>query len=213
VPGEEKVELLAFLLIALAVMAAWVWAQMSRRRTRDRSQEASMPELDERQRAIINSAQRLTDVINESLKIANESKNADTKLSRLDVAKNRLDELKRLSKEYPFLKLTRLSLVEKSIADLDQEFLQARYREISDGNMRGQLLEKSGNIDEAILEYERLIAESVDTPFTYRRLAIIYSKLKEKDEELRVLRAAIKNIPIENSAHYQWFAERLAKKV
>lgn len=206
-------ELLAFLLIVLAITATWVWAQMSQRRTRNRSQAASIPEFDEHQRAIISSAQRLTDVINESLKIANESKNADTKLSRLDVAKNRLDELKRLSKEYPFVKLTRLSLVEKSIADLDQEFLQARYREISDGNMRGQLLEKSGNIDEAILEYERLLAEGVDTPFTYRRLAIIYSKRKDKDEEMRVLRAAIKNIPIENGAHYQWFAERISKKV
>ena len=123
-----------------------------------------------------------------------------------------LGELKQLSRDHPFIKLTQLPQVEQSIADLEREFLQAQYREAADGNMRGQSLEKEGKVDEAILEYERLLEEGVDTPFTYRRLAIIYSKRKEREEELRVLRAAIKNVHIENSAHYQWFAERLAKK-
>lgn len=78
--------------------------------------------------------------------------------------------------------------------------------------MSGQSLEKEGRIDEAIVEYERLLDVGVDTPFTYRRLVIIYSKRNEREEELRVLRAAIKNVPAQNSKHYQWFADRLAMK-
>ena len=121
-------------------------------------------------------------------------------------------ELKRLSKKHPFIKLTQLAQVDQSIIDLEREYLHALYREAADGNMRGRALEKDGNVEEAIQEYEYLLEEGVETPFTYRRLAIIYSKQKKREEELRVLRAAIKKVPVENSGHYQWFAERLAKK-
>lgn len=204
-------EALTLLLIIAAIATIWVWRQKSKP-PRRRFQKNSEPKLDQFNQAISDSAQRLVDIINESLKIANESKNADTKISRLDVAKKRLEELKKLSNEYPFIKLTQLSQVEQSIAGLEREFLQSQYREAAEGNMRGQALEKDGSIDDAILEYERLLQEGVDTPYTYRRLAIIYSKRKEPEEEMRVLRAAIRNVPVENSAHYQWFAERLAKK-
>lgn len=157
-------------------------------------------------------AQRLVSVVNESLKIANESQNADTKVSRLDFAKQTLQELKQIEKECDFITLEQLPQVEKSIAELENEFSQAKYREAVDGNNQGQALEKDGKVNEAVLVYERLLKEGVDTPFTYRRLAIIYSKRKQREEELRVLRAAIKNVPVENSSHYQWFAERLSKK-
>ena len=200
------------LLIIAAAAAVWVWVKKSQKNSPQQIANAPEPKLDQYHQAISASAQRLVEIINESLKIANESKNADTKVSRLDVAKKRLEELKKLSDEYPFIKLTQLAQVDQSIAELEQEFLQAQYREAAEGNMRGQELEKEGNIDAAILEYERLLEEGVDTPFTYRRLAIIYSKRKETDEELRVLRAAIKNVPVQNSTHYKWFAERLAKK-
>lgn len=43
------------------------------------------------------SAQTFVNVINESLEIANSSKNPDTKLSRLSVAKDKLKELKKLA--------------------------------------------------------------------------------------------------------------------
>tara|TARA_R110000823_G_scaffold47903_16_gene121949 strand:+ start:41809 stop:42345 length:537 start_codon:yes stop_codon:yes gene_type:complete len=170
------------------------------------------PEFDDFHQAIIDSAQSLVDVINESLKIANESKNADTKVSRLDVAKQRLEDLKVLSKKHSFIEITTLPQVEQSITDLEREFQHAQYREAAEGNMRGQDLEKEGMVDEAVQEYERLLAIGVDTPFTYRRLAIIYSKRKEKENELRVLQTAIENVPVENHKHYQWFAERIAKK-
>ena len=44
-------------------------------------------------------ASRLIEVINESVHLANDSKNADTKVSRLDVAKDKLAELKKLVSE------------------------------------------------------------------------------------------------------------------
>lgn len=203
---------LTFLFIIVAIAAVCVWRQKSKKHSPSTISESSEPELDQFHQAISDSAHRLVDIINESLKIANESKNADTKVSRLDVAKKRLEELKQLSNEHPFIKLIQLSQVEQSIYGLELEFLKAQYCEAAEGNMRGQGLEKEGNIDDAILEYERLLQEGVNTPFTYRRLAIIYSKRKEPEEELRVLRAAIRNVPVENSAHYKWFAERLAKK-
>ncbi|MFY0666315.1 MAG: tetratricopeptide repeat protein, partial [Natronospirillum sp.] len=206
------VDAFTILLIAVAVAVIWGWMKRSQKNSRQQIANASEPKLDQYHQEISDSAQRLVEIINESLKIANESKNADTKLSRLDVAKKRLKELKKLSNEHPFIKLTQLEKVELSIVELEQEFIQAQYREAAEGNMRGQELEKEGNVDAAILEYERLLEDGVDTPFTYRRLAIIYSKRKETDEELRVLRAAIKNVPVGNSTHYQWFAERLAKK-
>lgn len=205
-------EISPLFIVGLVVVAGIVWSRKSKPSSRVPSRKSTKPALDEFQQAVFDSAQRMVDVINESLKIANESKNADTKVSRLDVAKQRLEDLKRLSNEHPFIDLTQLPQVEQSIAALEIEFLQAQYREAAEGNMCGQSLEKEGKVDEAILEYERLLEEGVDTPFTYRRLAIIYSKRKEREEELRVLRAAIKNVPVANSNHYQWFAERLAKK-
>lgn len=71
---------------------------------------------------IAGSAQRMVDIINESLKIANESVNPETKVSRLGVAKQRLKDLKELATEYPFITITALGEVESGIARLSEEF-------------------------------------------------------------------------------------------
>jgi len=76
---------------------------------------------------IIECAQRMVDIINESLKISNNSKNPSTKISRLRVASDNLHQLKQYANEYPFITLTATSKVEKSISDLNQEFLTAGY--------------------------------------------------------------------------------------
>lgn len=206
---------LVVLIIVVALLFVLIWSFKSKAGSSQKiatPHSAQEPQLDVAQQIAASSAQRLVEIINESLQIANDSKNADTKVSRLDVAKMRLDDLKRLAKENPIIKLTQLSQVERSIAELEREFIQAQYREAAEGNMRGQALEKEGNVEEAVQEYERLLADGVDTPFTYRRLAILYSKRKDRESELRVISAALKNVPVENSKHYQWFAERLAKK-
>jgi len=157
-------------------------------------------------------ASRLIEIINESIHLANDSKNVDTKVSRLDVAKMKLEELKELVSQNSFLHLERLEQFEACVKELELEFNVAGYREIAQGNYQGELLEKEGKIDEAIVTYENLLEAGVDTPFTYRRLAILYKKQKKNGDELRVLKAALKNVPSSNNKHYEWFAERLSKR-
>lgn len=160
---------------------------------------------------VTSSAQRLVEVINESLTIANESNNPDTKISRLTVAKNKLSEIKELSAQYSFLTITSLNEVESSIAELENEFIIAGYKEIANGNTSAEALEKEGKIEEAIVEYEKLVGRKVDTPFTYRRLAILYRKGKKEKDEIRIIQAALDNIPKSNSKYYSWFQDRLVK--
>ncbi len=59
-------------------------------------------------------------------------------------------------------------------------------------NLRGIELEKEGRIDEAIKLYEENIKKDFDGNHPYDRLAIIYRKRKEYDEEIRVIKHAIK---------------------
>ena len=157
------------------------------------------------------SAQRLVSVINDSLKIANNSNNPETKLSRLSVAKSKLEELKRLAARHSFLTITSLNEVEHSISQIENEFMLSGLQEIANGNTSGEALEKDGKLDEAIIQYEKLAAKGVDTPFTYRRLAILYRKAKKGDDELRIIQAALENIPKSNAKHYSWFQDRLNK--
>ena len=161
--------------------------------------------------AVAEVARRVVEVVNESIKLANESTNPETKVSRLGVAKQKLTELKQLGSDYPFLTLASVNEVEQDIARLELEFELAGYRDIAEGNTLGQQLEKAGQIDEALSQYERLLEQRVDTPFTYRRLAILYRKRKQPDDELRAIRAALDNVPSSNASHYAWFQERLAK--
>lgn len=155
--------------------------------------------------------QRYIDIINESLKIANDSNVVETKLSRLGVAKDNLLKLKEYSSAYSFITIEKLSDVEAAIGNLEMQFLVLNYKNIADGNEAGKALEAEGKIEDAINQYEALAAENVDTPFTYRRLCILYKKLKKGEDELRVLNLAIQNIPSSNAAHLAWFADRKAK--
>lgn len=58
-------------------------------------------------------------------------------------------------------------------------------------NMKGIELEKEGEIDKAIKLYEQNIAENCDGSHPYMRLAILYRKRKDYDNEIRVLEKAI----------------------
>lgn len=75
---------------------------------------------------------------------------------------------------------------------------QALYEEeqrieniIVERNLKGQQLEKQGDIEGAIRLYEQNVADEADTPFPYKRLAIIYRKQKRLDDEIRVLEKAV----------------------
>jgi len=58
-------------------------------------------------------------------------------------------------------------------------------------NLRGIELEKGGQVDQAIELYERNVAENFEGSHPYNRLAIIYRKRKQIDDEIRVLKKAI----------------------
>lgn len=62
---------------------------------------------------------------------------------------------------------------------------------IVERNLKGRELEKQGKIEAAIKLYERNVADEVDTPFPYIRLAIIYRKQKRPEDEIRILEKAI----------------------
>jgi len=141
------------------------------------------------------------------------SKTTDIGTRKLHVASTRAEirELKRLAPKCRVLQHADLGEVELQIRQIEKqtEILeqQAMAKRIQDG----QDLEKRGLIKEAIAAYEKLVSKMVDTPFTYRRLAILYRKLKSFDDEIRVLREALGNIPKSNRKHHDWFKARLLK--
>ena len=67
------------------------------------------------------SAESMVRVVNESIQIANGSKNIETRRSRVRVALEKLDQLREVAGEYPFLKIERLEDVERDLAKIDHE--------------------------------------------------------------------------------------------
>lgn len=65
-------------------------------------------------------------VFTESLNIANNSKNIKTRESRLQVARDKLIELKKMEKKFPFLHLENLQAVEASIEAVEAETQEMR---------------------------------------------------------------------------------------
>jgi hypothetical protein len=60
--------------------------------------------------------------------------------------------------------------------------------------LRGQNLEQIGRVDEAIVLYERAVAEAFDSSGPYDRLIGIYSHRTLHDDVVRVAEAAIRNV-------------------
>lgn len=78
-------------------------------------------------------------------------------------------------------------------------------------NAKGSELEKAGNISKAIEIYELGLQNKSDTPHTYKRLAILYRKNNDVENELRVIDCAIDNLKTVSSRHIKWFKERRSK--
>lgn len=96
-------------------------------RPKSDSGSSDAPQLSILQKTIFEQSTSLMKVVNESLVIANNSTNPDTKVSRLEVARARLSDLERLARQYSFIKLQRLDGVTRSIAALTEEFAAAGY--------------------------------------------------------------------------------------
>ena len=65
------------------------------------------------------------------------------------------------------------------------------YSKLVNRNIKGIKHEKEGKIDLAIKLYEKNISEKFDGSHPYNRLAIIYRKQKDSQNEIRVLNKAI----------------------
>jgi len=73
----------------------------------------------------------------------------------------------------------------------DNPLLSKGENEAVDRNLRGQDLEKQGNITDAIELYELNVAYGFEGGFPYDRLRVIYSKQRRYSDVIRVLEKAI----------------------
>ena len=87
-------------------------------------------------------------------------------------------------------------------------------------NLEGIKLEKKGEIEKAVRLYEKNVEEDFEGSHPYDRLAIIFRKRGEYEEEIRILRKAIfvfeNKIPsgrMDKEQKLQKFRERLDKAI
>lgn len=156
-------------------------------------------------------ADELVGEIITSLGTASTSTDIGTRKLHLESTRADILELKRLARGCRELQRAELGNAELQIRRIEMETEKLEQQTVARRNRAGRDLEKRGSIDEAIAVYEKLVANTVDTPLTYRRLAILYRRLKSPDDEIRVLRAARRNIPKSNRKHHAWFKARLHK--
>ena len=156
-------------------------------------------------------ADELVDGISTTLIDASNTTDIGTRKLHLASTRAEIRELKRLAPKCRALHRAGLDEVEHQVLQIEKETEILEQRAVAKGIKDGQDLEKRGLIEEATAAYERLVAKMVDTPLTYRRLAILYRKMKSSGDEMRILRAALRNIPRSNRKHHDWFRARLLK--
>ncbi len=100
-------------------------------------------------------------------------------------------------------------LKREAIGDEAYEW-EKKIEEQAKRNLMGAELEKSGKIDEAIKLYKLNVEENSDTSYSYRRLAIIYRKRGQIEEEIRVLESAI-SVFRNDGSKLEEFKQRLEK--
>ncbi len=99
--------------------------------------EDAVAGLSPEQRMFWDYASRITQVLNESLNISNSSKNPETKVSRLELAKLKLNELVELINVHPYIKLTNIDDVRKTIENLTEKYVSVGYFAATEGADQG----------------------------------------------------------------------------
>ena len=83
-----------------------------------------------------------------------------------------------------------------------------------DRNLIGIELEKANEVDKAIELYEMNLKQGFDGSHPYTRLAVIYRRRKQYDEEIRVIEKAIKVFKgLNASKDLEYFNKRLGKAI
>ena len=113
-----------------------MWDESESPKKQEETDQNEPPNLTELQRFAWGQAISFMELINESIQISNNSTNPETKVSRLELARAKLDSLELLSVQHPFIKLQRLDGVRKTIADLAKEYSEARYYAKTDSSCR-----------------------------------------------------------------------------
>ena len=72
-------------------------------------------------------------------------------------------------------------------------------------------LKKAGRDDEALVKFYIAIGKKLDAPALYQEASILLRKYGMHDEEIRVLKAGIANVPKGNSKHWEDLNARLEK--
>lgn len=124
-----------------------MWNESESPKKQEETVQNDAPNLTELQRFAMGQATSLMELINESLQISNNSVNPETKVSRLELARSKLDSLVLLSVQHPFIKLQRLDGVRKTIADLAEEYSEAGYYAKTDSSCRDYRQDVLKNIE------------------------------------------------------------------
>lgn len=91
----------------------------------------------------------------------------------------------------------KVASIEKSVYDeivkrkREQDYFDLTLSRTAGANNEGKELEKEGKIQEAIAVYEENIKLEYPATHSYDRLMILYRKLKQKEDEIRVIKKAI----------------------
>lgn len=73
--------------------------------------------------------ERLQQIINESAEIAKQTKNFDTRISRLDLALKKLYEIKDIANQNPEVKLSNLELLDFQLTKMKYEALKEHFED------------------------------------------------------------------------------------
>lgn len=92
--------------------------------------------------AIAAMAQRMVDVVSQSMRIAFDSKNIDTRRSRIRVARENVARVQKLAADYPFIKIDNIADVERDLDKIDRETdRMAGVTSTADLNLKGLVAE------------------------------------------------------------------------
>ena len=78
-----------------------------------------------------------------------------------------------------------------------------------DAELNGIALKKAGRDDEALVQFCIAAGRGFDAPTLYKEAAILFHKYKMYDEEIRILKLGVKNVPKLNEKHWQDLNTRL----
>lgn len=107
----------------MALLQVMVWDRIRHRLFGDGQVKPSAPiEPDMQQQidVVAATARRMVEVVSQSMQIAFDSKNIETRRSRVRVARENIARLLELASDYPFIKIERLADVERDLAKIDE---------------------------------------------------------------------------------------------